>query len=182
MERRVLARLIKTGRAGAAVRAIDEKLRRLWVSALQSRLFNDVVARRIDSLDRVMQGDLAWKHENGACFAVEDPAAEQERVESFEISPTGPLLGYRMSLPAGEPLQIEREVFAAHGLEPGEFRQPEREKVKGARRPLRVQPQEMQLAAGVDEHGGHITVAFTLPSGSFATVLLRELMKTPDVR
>ena len=46
MERRVLARLIKTRKPNAAVRAIDEKLRRLWVSALQSKLFNDVLARR----------------------------------------------------------------------------------------------------------------------------------------
>ena len=29
----------------------------------------------------------------------------------------------------------------------------------------------------MDEHGAHITVAFTLPPGSYATVLLRELMK-----
>jgi len=51
-------------------------------------------------------------------------------------------------------------------------------KVKGARRPLRVRPTDTSLAAGVDEHGAHITVAFTLPPGSFATVLLGELMKT----
>src|SRR5262245_30740744 len=61
MERRVLARLMKTHRPGAAVHAIDEKLRRLWVSALQSRVFNDVVARRIDELDRIFEGDWAYK-------------------------------------------------------------------------------------------------------------------------
>jgi tRNA(Glu) U13 pseudouridine synthase TruD len=32
----------------------------------------------------------------------------------------------------------------------------------------------------VDEHGAHITVAFTLPAGSYATVLMRELMKSPE--
>src|SRR5262249_21022277 len=62
MERRVLARLMKTKKPNAAVRAIDEKLRRLWVSALQSRLFNDVVSKRIQSLDRLIDGDLAYKH------------------------------------------------------------------------------------------------------------------------
>jgi tRNA(Glu) U13 pseudouridine synthase TruD len=35
----------------------------------------------------------------------------------------------------------------------------------------------MQLSAGVDEHGPYITVAFVLPPGAFATVLLGELMK-----
>jgi tRNA pseudouridine13 synthase len=181
MERRVLARLIKTHKPASAVRAIDEKLRRLWVSALQSRLFNEVVARRIDSLDRVLAGDLAYKHENGACFRVEDAGAEQPRCDAFEISPTGPLLGYRMTLPGGEPLEIENAVFAAAaGLTAGEFKVAGRERVKGARRPLRVKPQDVKLEGGVDQHGPYVALAFTLPAGSFATVLLAEVMKTPQ--
>jgi tRNA(Glu) U13 pseudouridine synthase TruD len=30
----------------------------------------------------------------------------------------------------------------------------------------------------VDDHGGYITLAFTLPAGAFATVVMRELMKS----
>jgi tRNA pseudouridine13 synthase len=180
MERRVLARLIKTGRPGAAVRAIDERLRRLWVSALQSRLFNDVLALRVGAgtFDRLLDGDLAYKHANGACFLVEDATVEQPRAVAFEISPSGPLFGYRMTLPSGEALRFEQEAFAAAGLTAQDFRSRAIGKVKGARRPLRVKPTDVELAAGVDEQGGHVTVAFTLPPGSFATVLLRELMKT----
>jgi tRNA pseudouridine13 synthase len=85
-----------------------------------------------------------------------------------------------MSLPGGEPLRIEQEIFAAHGLAAGDFKQSGSLRVKGERRPLRVQPTDLDLAAGVDEHGPHITVAFTLPAGSFATVLLRELMKVDE--
>src|SRR6266566_2650468 len=51
MERRILHRLIKTGNAKTAVHAIDQKLQRLWISALQSELFNQVLARRIDTID-----------------------------------------------------------------------------------------------------------------------------------
>ena len=178
MERRILHRLIKTTDAKTAVRAIDEKLRRLWISALQSELFNQVVAKRIDSIDRLIEGDLAWKHENGACFAVESTETELPRATNFEISPTGPLLGYRMTLPAGKALEIEENVFNEHHLSPGDFRVEGRLRVKGARRPLRVQPKDVELAAGVDEFGPHITFAFTLPPGSFATVFLRECMKS----
>src|SRR5205823_1229881 len=170
MERRVLARLMKTHRPGAAVRAVDDKIRRLWVSALQSRVFNSVVAKRIDELDRLYDGDLAYKHENGACFMVESAATEQARCETFEISPTGPLVGYRMSLPQGRELELEQAALAEMNLSPQDFRKAGKHKVKGARRPLRVRPVDVQLSGGVDEYGGHITVAFTLPAGSYATV------------
>lgn len=177
MERRVLHRLMKTHRPSSAVWTINENIRRLWVSALQSRVFNQVVARRIETIDRLLNGDFAYKHENGACFLVQDADREQPRADTFEISPTGPLIGYRMSLPEGEPLRIEQEAFAEYRLAPGDFRQSGSLRVKGERRPVRVKPTDVDLAAGVDEAGPHITVAFTLPAGSFATVLLRELMK-----
>ena len=87
LERRILARLIKTGKPGQAVRAIDEKLRRLWVSALQSRLFNEVVSNRVATIDRLLDGDLAYKHENGACFLVESAATEQPRAMHLRSAP-----------------------------------------------------------------------------------------------
>lgn len=184
MERRVLARLMKTHRPSAAVRAVDERVRRLWISALQSRVFNDVVARRIDALHKLYDGDLAYKHENGACFTVENAAAEQERADRWEISPTGPLVGYRMSLPQGPELEIEQAALATVELTPTDFRKAGKHKIKGARRPLRANPaladSPVSTEGGVDQHGGYITVAFALPPGSYATVLLRELMKSAD--
>jgi tRNA pseudouridine13 synthase len=177
MERRILARLIKTGRPGSAVGAVDQRIRRLWVSALQSSLFNAVAARRVAELGRLMPGDLAYKHDNGAVFLVEDAVVEQPRADRFEISPTGPLVGFRMTLPEGDPLRIEQEVLDANVLKPSDFRVAGRLKVKGARRPLRVKPENIEISGGVDEHGAYIAAAFTLPAGSFATVFLRELMK-----
>jgi tRNA pseudouridine13 synthase len=179
MERRVLARYIKTGKPVPAVRSIDERLRRLWVSATQSWMFNNVLSRRVEAgtFDQVLPGDLAYKHENGACFLVEDAATEEPRAAAWEISPTGPLVGYRMSLPTGEPLTIEEAVMAEAHLHPEDFKKEGGERVKGARRPLRVRPEDVDLTGGVDEHGPHITVAFTLPAGSFATVVMREITK-----
>ena len=125
-----------------------------------------------------MDGDLAEKHDNGAVFRVESAAVEQPRADAFDISPTGPFVGYRMTLPEGKPLEMEREIFAAHGLAPEDFRSEGRHKIKGARRSLRVRPGDVEFSGGVDEHGPHITAAFTLPPGSFATIFLREITKT----
>ena len=180
IERRVLARLMKTHRPSAAVHAIDDKIRRLWVSAVQSRLFNDVLAKRIAGIDKLLDGDLAYKHDNGACFRVESAIAEQPRCDAFEISPTGPLVGYRMTMPEGQPLKIEQDAMTEVSLAAKDFRQSGKMRVKGARRPLRIKPENLEFAGGVDEFGSHITVAFTLPAGAFATVLLRELMKSDE--
>jgi tRNA pseudouridine13 synthase len=178
LERRVLSKLMTTHKPSAAIRMIDEPLRRLWVSALQSKVFNEVLTRRLSTYDRIIDGDFAWKHENGACFPVENLAAEQPRAEAFEISPTGPLIGYRMSSPAGEALRVEQEVLAEHGLAPEQFREPGKHKVKGARRPLRVKLEAPEVSAGADDFGPYISIAFTLPAGAFATVVLREIMKS----
>lgn len=182
LERRVLHRFRSSRRPGAAVREVDEKLKRLWISATQSEMFNQVVARRIGTLDTLIDGDLAWKHDNGACFPVESVEQERPRAAAFEISASGPLVGYRMTLPRGEALAIEQAVMSEHGLAPESFRVEGKHRIKGARRPLRVRPEDVELASGVDEHGPHVTLAFTLPAGSFATVLLREIMKTDEPR
>ncbi|MGN6724831.1 MAG: tRNA pseudouridine(13) synthase TruD [Tepidisphaeraceae bacterium] len=176
-ELRVLSRLMKSNNPREAVMAVDMQIRRLWVTGLQSRLFNRIVARRIESIDTLWAGDLAYKHENGACFLVEQPETEQPRADAFEISPTGPMVGRRLSPPRGKPLEMERELFQEYGISPDDFRSSERDRSHGDRRPLRVQPTNTHLEAGVDEHGQFITVAFTLPPGSYATVLMRELMR-----
>lgn len=183
MELTVLNRFIKTGKPEVAVRSVEVRVRRLWVSALQSRLFNDVVAQRVtdDTFDKLIEGDLAWKHDSGAAFPVESVEAEQPRCKNFEISPSGPLVGYRMTLPQGEALRMEEQVLAAENLKPEDFRRAGDLKVKGARRPLRVKPEDVALEAGGDAHGPYITAAFTLPPGSFATVLMGELMKANQI-
>jgi tRNA(Glu) U13 pseudouridine synthase TruD len=85
-----------------------------------------------------------------------------------------------MSLPTGHPLEIEQHALAELHLSPEDFRKAGKHKIKGARRPLRVRPADVELTGGVDEHGGFIMVAFTLPAGSYATVLMRELMKSKN--
>lgn len=178
LERRILHRLIKSHKPSAAVRMIDEPLKRLWISALQSRVFNNVLARRLGTFDAIIPGDFAWKHENGACFPVEDVAGENERAKGFEISATGPLLGYRMSTPAGEALEIEQAALAEFQLTPEQFRLEGKHKVKGARRPFRIRAEEIEISGGADEFGPYVMLGFTLPAGAFATVLLNEVMKS----
>ncbi len=175
-ERRALTTLAQThGNRKRAFLTVDRRLRDFLVSAYQSYLFNQVVAARIPSgLGNLRTGDLAWLHGRGAVFHVEDVQREQPRAEAFEVSPTGPLFGYRMTEPSGESAAQEQAVVQREGLDVAVFRAT-RLRVKGGRRSLRFRPAQPGLALGADGRGPYLEVRFTLEPGCYATSLLREL-------
>jgi tRNA pseudouridine13 synthase len=173
-ERDVVQRLIsRPDDFQRAFGAVHPRLKKLYLSALQSFLFDQVVAARIDAIDQIVSGDLAFKHVNGACFMVADQAVEQGRVEAFEISPSGPLFGCRMKQPEGATLHLENEILQRSGLELKDFDLPGGLRMEGERRPLRVPLED----ASYTLEGGTLRLEFTLPRGSYATSLLREFMK-----
>ena len=177
-ERRALSAFKRRRKPGAAVAAIDKRMKRLFVSACQSRIFNDVVAGRINTIDRLFVGDLAQKADSGGVFEVEDVDAEQARAVAGEVSPTGPILGTRCRLATGEPGKIEHNAVAASGLTVEDFDRVGRLKLKGARRALRFFLSDPALTDGNDARGPFLEVQFTAPSGCYATVVLREIMKS----
>ncbi|MFM8550707.1 MAG: tRNA pseudouridine(13) synthase TruD [Nitrospiraceae bacterium] len=158
-----------------ARRAKMPKPKRLWyLHAYQSFLFNQVVARRIDRLDRVLTGDWAMKHENGACFLVEDGDLEQPRAEAFAISPTGPLFGSRAPWASGVPGDIERAIVAEQGTTQEALSEAAAAcGFRGERRPLRVSLEGLNWSLEKDV----LTLSFVLPPGAYATSVLREFMK-----
>ena len=176
--RKALRVLIKNnGNINKTFRAMDKRLLSLLVSAWQSDLFNAVLAKRLPQMDKIMEGDMAYKHENGACFRVEDPDTEQSRCDAFDISPTGPLLGKRMKELTGPAGDIEKPI-----LEPIELIKDDMPRLKkhgavGGRRPLRFQPKNTDIDTCTDEYGDYLQLQFELPSGCYATVLLREITK-----
>ncbi|MCA9252740.1 MAG: tRNA pseudouridine(13) synthase TruD [Phycisphaerales bacterium] len=160
-----------------AWRSVDRAMRKLYVSAFQSELFNRVVAKRIERIGELMPGDLAWLHRNGACFAVEDLAAEQGRCDAFEISPSGPMFGKKMTQPKGEAAALEASVLEECGLElDGRFSGAS-DRPEGARRPIRVPVQGATCCEGEDSNGAYLELLFELPPGSFATSFVREVCK-----
>lgn len=174
-ERRALRMLqAKKGNKRRAFLGIDKRMRQFYISAYQSHLFNQVLALRLPSgLDRLEEGDLAWRHANGAVFRVERLEDEQPRADAQEISPSGPLYGYRMTWPTGEPGRREAALLEAEGLSEDAFRSGLR--VKGGRRPLRFPLKDADIRLGADQRGPYLELTFTLPPGCYATALLREL-------
>jgi len=145
---------------------------RFLISALQATVFNAVLAERALPLHELECGDVAIRHDSGGCFVVEDADAEAARAQAFEISPTGPIFGSRTLEPTGSVAVREKRVLAAHGIDLGALRVPRGIRLRGARRALRMRPEAATLCA---VEGG-IRLRFTLPSGSYATVLVEELL------
>lgn len=147
---------------------------RFLLSALQAEVYNAVLAARPLPLDRLENGDVAWLHASGASFLVEDAELEAPRALAFEISATGPIFGTHTLAARGAPGERERTAYQKLGLPaPGSLRLPRGVRLRGARRPLRVRPEEATCEP-VEE--GAVLLFFTLPPGSYATVLVEELL------
>jgi len=177
-ERRILRELLRNrGNKSKAYRIADRRAKRFFVSAYQAALFNQVLARRLAQLDRLLPGDIAIKHSNGACFTVTDPTAEQTRCQRWEISPTGPMLGPRMAMPTDTAGDIEKEILAT--AQPALEQDPRiaRDLGRGGRRALRCLAREDHITVGSDEQGDYLQLAFVLDPGCYATTLLAEVMK-----
>lgn len=189
IERAALRALAAGAAPERAVASIDDTQRRFWVSAFQSAVFNRVLRGRIESgaLDRLIEGDLAWKHANGAVFGVgqaelADPETRR-RLDALEISPSGPLWGPEMTRAGGIVGEVEAAALGETGvpLDAMErFSARSGQRITGARRAMRVPLLDPEVEGGVDEHGHYVRCAFELPAGAFATIVMREVMKAGD--
>jgi tRNA pseudouridine13 synthase len=175
--RALRAILAGKGKKKRGLFTVDKHLQGLFISAYQSDLFNRVLAARMPNIDKVLLGDMAYKHDNGACFRVEEPDVEQPRCDRFEISPTGPLIGQRTTRLTGPAGEIENPILEAESLGESESGHMKRLGARGGRRPLRFQPRSASLRSGTDDLGPYLELRFELDAGCYATTLISEITK-----
>jgi tRNA pseudouridine13 synthase len=153
--------------------ARDRFLRRLSLSAYQALLFNRWLAERMgDGLfAAALRGDVMKKLDTGGLFDCEDPAVDGPRVEAFEISPAGPMFGHKLRAAGSDALAREERLLAAEGIALADFARGGGE-AEGTRRAARL-----RVAVDVADEADGYRARFELPKGSYATVVLRELVK-----
>jgi tRNA pseudouridine13 synthase len=150
-------------------------LRKLCLSAVQAALFNDYLAARMNDglLQRVLPGDVMARWPHGGMFVAEDVPAEQARFDRREIVTAGPIFG-RKTFPArDEAAAREAAVLAAASLTRESFGRFGK-LLMGSRRHNVVFIDDLTADLQLE----HLQLTFSLPAGSYATVLLREIMKT----
>ncbi len=154
----------------------DRKLKGLVISAARSQVFNQVVSQRIAEglFEQPLQGD-AFMLAGSKSFFTDDGSDDiQERLIQNDILLSAPMPGSGNSLVSGDAL-VKEQAWTEHyqawqaGLE--------KQQVKQERRAIKLLPQELTW-----QHSENaLTLSFLLPSGCFATAVLRELVNLEDV-
>jgi len=182
-ERNVLEALSHGKTPQQACKTISKQLRVLWINAFQSSVFNEVLRQReVDGTwNTILAGELVWNHEGGGrTFIATTNDIEclefQERIASLFISPSGPLWGAKMRMPEGPVLALESSVLDSFGVDTEELASMKK-MAKGTRRPLRVPVANQEISNDSDEAGEYIELKFDLPAGSYATVVIDQLLR-----
>lgn len=157
-------------------RVRDRSARGIYISAARSLLFNAVLARRVENGDwnRVLAGDVVMLDGTHSIFGAGDsPDADvQARVAIRDLHPTGPLWGRGSSPVDGVALGLEKHALANYAVWQSAL---ENAGLEHQRRALRVNVGELTWEP---EPPGELRVEFNLPAGSYATAVMREVVRS----
>jgi tRNA pseudouridine13 synthase len=176
-----------------ALEKLSKNLQRMFVHAYQSYLFNRILSRRIEQqlpLNRAVRGDIVCFKNNAGL----PDTTRLQRVTEHNLKGinnliargrafvTAPLLGYDTPLSTDLPGEIEQEVMAEEHVSPEDFKLHHAPQYasKGLRREILITTLPLYQLLPDELHPAHPKAIFnfTLQKGSYATVLLREYMKS----
>lgn len=152
---------------------VKREQRSIYLSAARSYLFNQILARRIkqNNWNLAVAGDcLIFDHSHSFFKAERIDDSIMDRIKAGEIHPTGIMFGKGIAAITAEASEIEESVIHSNqmitdGLIANDL--------KSDRRAFRVMVNNLQWEF---LHNTTIRLSFSLPAGSYATSLLRELI------
>jgi tRNA pseudouridine13 synthase len=163
---------LDAARALFSGRRLSRSQRGFALSAARSFLFNAVLDHRVATgeWDQALAGEVWMLAGTHSIFGPQDlDDSLRERLAAFDIDPTGPLWGKGSLRSSEQVAAIEREAAAAHsGLADGLAAA----NLVQERRSLRLRPSSLRHEWLAD---GALALEFALPSGAFATAVLREV-------
>ncbi len=158
-------------------RRLPKHKRGLLLSAARSWIFNAILSERIrhETWNRRIEGDVFMLDGRSACFADDGSADLDRRLDSAELHPTAVLWGDGRTMAAGECADLESEIVDAYP----QFRQGLIDaRVEQQRRSLRVRVRDLACR----RESADLVLSFSLQAGSYATMVLRELVELRENR
>jgi tRNA pseudouridine13 synthase len=180
-----------------AFRTLPRRLRKLFVQAYQSYLFNRFASARIQkgiSLNEPQVGDYVLRlDENGFPTEMYDQATEENIQTMAQLVTDGkmcvalPLVGPSLPPSKGVQGEFEQVILEEENVDINKFRIPAMPeataegRVRAALNPAWNLELEEIAEDTENEEKQMMKLAFNLNRGSYATVVLREFMKPQDV-
>jgi tRNA pseudouridine13 synthase len=176
IERQVLSALVAGKNAIAALRAVPIMIRRLFVQAYQAYIFNRCLSRAImrgEDLLQPQSGDLCFEMEGQVTFGriiKYNPDSKTKLVPAIRMA------GYTFQPGKGRFENITRAILQEEEVSPKDF--------------FIKEMQELSHQGGFRQaplwctdfwyEREPLRISFKLPKGSYATTLLREIIKPDD--
>jgi tRNA pseudouridine13 synthase len=158
-----------------ALESLPKPLKRMFVHAYQSYLFNKAVSERIKlGMNKYVEGDIIIDNEEHLVHEFELNNIN-DRIGSFEVHPTAPLFGTKVPLAGGEVGKLEQKVLDDERINLEDFECPKTPKLgsHGLRRALRFKIWDVDAIKTSEG----VQIEFSIPKGCYATAVLREVMK-----
>ncbi|MCS7140761.1 MAG: tRNA pseudouridine(13) synthase TruD [Candidatus Nitrosocaldus sp.] len=183
MEREVAMGMLESGDPIRALRRLHIGVRRLFVEAYQAYIFNralSMIIRDGYDISTPCNGDI--------CFRVDEGNRGGELVrydgcsDASRVVPAMQLAGFAFK-PMGRFCRAISSVMMDEGVTAKDFyvREMQEVSVEGGFRPLPLLLLDGRFDMEADEGKGRsVRMVFALPKGSYATILLREIIKPVD--
>ncbi|MFX1264445.1 MAG: tRNA pseudouridine(13) synthase TruD [Promethearchaeota archaeon] len=189
-ERKVIRQLMKhPGDFKKALSKIGPRILGIFVHSYQSYLFNRLVSLRVKSglpIDRPEPGDFIIRldephsgRDEWLFVTEQNRESRMELLLSGEYGLAAPLPGYSTKTPPSQQSALLQKVLRDEDVTLAEFRNPEWKALDspGGLHLLTLDPQQIEELC--DDLG--LVLKFRLRKGSYATVVMRELMKNHPI-
>jgi tRNA pseudouridine13 synthase len=177
IEYEVISALVNGREPVAALRSIPIVIRRLFVQAYQAYIFNNCLSTAIlngENISACKEGDLCFEMKGQLIFGKIRKYDSHADLAS-DVVPAVRLSGYTFQPNKGRFEVITRRLMQEETVTEKDFYIKEMEELS-APGGFRQSP----LCCKDFSYMGSLTLYFKLPKGSYATTLLRELMKPED--
>jgi tRNA pseudouridine13 synthase len=189
-ERDVLKFLMKNpGNYERAISRIPSRILTIFVHAFQSYLFNRLISQRAESslpLDLPVPGDFLIKLDEAHSgrdswlYVTEKNCEERVNlVKSGEYGLSIPLPGYSTKTPPSAQTDMLRTLMSEEGVNFRDFRKPEKKAINSAGGLHLLSIMMREIHGECEEN--NIVLKFQLRKGSYATVVMREIMKNDPI-
>lgn len=167
-----------------ALRKLPRSLQLLFIHSFQSMLFNKLLEKRIseNKLFKIFSGEKYFKaNEFGFPDLNQVFTAEEKEVDELnsllkegKAFPAGSIIGYQTQLS-----EEEKELLKEEGISKEDFFMPSMPELspKGSLRPLLVSLKDFEVLSQEP-----LKIRFSLPSGAYASVAVKELFKNELIK